>query len=528
MNPANINFRLRPRDHYEAVDLGCQFVRRWWKQLYVVWLLTMTPVVALCWLLIDDINYVSIAVWWVKPLFERGQLYFLSRAVFGAPPTIKETLRQTPKLMFLQCFATLTWRRFSPTRSFDLPVIQLEGLKGKNRQQRMTVLHRDNAASVSFWVTIVGVHLENFLMLAAVGLVVMFIPQGVQLEWETLFEAAPLYTACYFVGMALVGPIYAASGFALYLNRRITLEGWDLELIFRQLGQRLEERQGAFPSGEGGAARRVTQALCLVLALGALALPPSGSVRAETATEQAETADSQSWDTERSALTPDKAKEDIEKILKGSDFRNIVKKEAPKFWKEWEDRQEEKRDKQLDDFKSADFSFGEYFAQIFKLLIWATLIGLILYLLYRYRDSILALSWMPRIERKEKSKPTHVFDLDIREESLPPQLADEAWTLWEQGRHRDALGLLYRGGLSRLVHRHGLRLNRGATEGDCVAMVKRRQGGALSDYFAVLTRVWQHLAYAHELPTAERFQELCRGWSDVFDVEREGGDHAAQ
>src|SRR5690606_23002780 len=34
-------------------------------------------------------------------------------------------------------------------------------------------------------------------------------------------------------------PIYVASGFSLYLNRRTILEGWDIELAFRRLRTRL-------------------------------------------------------------------------------------------------------------------------------------------------------------------------------------------------------------------------------------------------------------------------------------------------
>jgi hypothetical protein len=43
----------------------------------------------------------------------------------------------------------------------------------------------------------------------------------------------------YFTAFGLVGPIYAAAGFTLYLNRRIELEGWDIELKFRRLTARL-------------------------------------------------------------------------------------------------------------------------------------------------------------------------------------------------------------------------------------------------------------------------------------------------
>ena len=35
--------------------------------------------------------------------------------------------------------------------------------------------------------------------------------------------------------------LFVASGFMLYLNRRTQLEGWDVELEFKKLAQRIDE-----------------------------------------------------------------------------------------------------------------------------------------------------------------------------------------------------------------------------------------------------------------------------------------------
>jgi hypothetical protein len=62
--------------------------------------------------------------------FERLPLFILSTAMFGETPTLQQALRQWPRLLKPQLLASLTWRRLSLSRSFLMPVMQLEGLEG--------------------------------------------------------------------------------------------------------------------------------------------------------------------------------------------------------------------------------------------------------------------------------------------------------------------------------------------------------------------------------------------------------------
>ena len=87
-------------------------------------------------------------------------------------------------------------------------------------------------------------------------------------------------------------------------------------------------------------------------------------------------------------------------------------------------------------------------------------------------------------------------------------------SFWHDGQHRDALGLLYRATLSRLIDQHALAFKASHTEAECATLVKARGISTLSSYFSGLTRVWCHLAYGHELPAIEAMQELCDGWSE--------------
>ena len=64
--------------------------------------------------------------------------------------------------------------------------------------------------------------------------------------------------------MAIIEPFYVAGGFALYLNRRTALEGWDLEVALRRMGERA---QAASRSVDVARAAALALALAGLLAL---------------------------------------------------------------------------------------------------------------------------------------------------------------------------------------------------------------------------------------------------------------------
>lgn len=106
--------------------------------------------------------------------------------------------------------------------------------------------------------------------------------------------------------------------------------------------------------------------------------------------------------------------------------------------------------------------------------------------------------------------PSHVRDLDIRPQSLPDRIGDEAAALWQKGEHRAALSLLYRGALSRLVHQHQVPIRAASTEGECLALAARRLAPERSAYFGRLVQAWQLAVYGARLPDDESVLLLCR------------------
>ena len=129
-----------------------------------------------------------------------------------------------------------------------MPVMQLEGLAGKARSQRLMALGQRDAGGAS-WLTIVGMHLEIALWFGIISLFYMLLPAQIELNWswDSLDQCSAgewlwlehLSNLLYALLLILWEPIYVACGFTLYLNRRTALEAWDIELVFRRLRQRL-------------------------------------------------------------------------------------------------------------------------------------------------------------------------------------------------------------------------------------------------------------------------------------------------
>jgi hypothetical protein len=255
VSPDALSFKIRARAHWEAIDLGLALVQTYWQRLYAAWLVIVLPVIfsalALTYLLRSSDNsyvYGMYLLWWLKPLYDRVLLHVLSRAVFGETVGWRGVLRAIPGLLRRSgLFRALTWGRFSPQRSFKLPIWQLEGVTGQTRRRRLASLKGNGAIRL----IIVCGAFEMILLFGALGLALMMMPPELvpsRLESLSDFFAgdkAPIwfnviYSLCYLLAISAIEPFYVAAGFSLYLNQRTELEGWDIELGFRTLAARLE------------------------------------------------------------------------------------------------------------------------------------------------------------------------------------------------------------------------------------------------------------------------------------------------
>ena len=152
----------------------------------------------------------------------------------------------------------------------------------------------------------------------------------------------------------------------------------------------------------------------------------------------------------------------------------------------------------------------DFFAQSSSLLLW--IVGA--------ACAAIAVVWAIRMLRERvpvaavpESRVTSVHGLDIRPESLPADIGAAARALLEAGREREALSLLYRGALSRAVHRHGVVIPASATEGEALRAVNARLDPPRAAYFSDLVALWQRAVYAGERVMREPIDRLCRGFA---------------
>ena len=73
--------------------------------------------------------------------------------------------------------------------------------------------------------------------------------------------------------------------------------------------------------------------------------------------------------------------------------------------------------------------------------------------------------------------------------------------------------MLYRGAVSRLVHRFAVPILAASTEGDCVSLARRALPAESSAFFESLVKAWLLLVYGARTPDTALVMSLC----DAFD-----------
>jgi hypothetical protein len=477
---------LRRREPWEAIDLGFAMLRHWWRPVYAAWAVTFVPVAGVVLLVFrDEPLLAALLLWWLKPIFDRIVLHVLSRAVFGDAIEVKRLLPDWREYLRPGLIAGQLWARLDLARSFDLPVWQLERETGLAAGRRRAVLQK-RARYHAVWLTAMCANFEAILILGQLLLVELATPAKASSGWlfEQLFRSGAEgpgwgieVTLAYAIAITAIEPFYVAGGFALYLNRRTLLEGWDLELALRRCAARL-------------AAAKALAASVLVALLTCTALPQP-TAAAEAGGEKS-------------------ARLEIAEVLKGPEFPHARERATWHIrWPDW----------QPDGLRFDPGSTGtgrslsEAMARFAKIVLWiAAAVGIVWVLFYLAR--LLPRFIEPPATRSEF--PPVLFGLEVAPETLPPDIAGTAAQLLAEGRVREALSLLYRGALSSLVHAKGVEFRAGDTERDCLrrAMpVLAREGHA---YLGDLVATWEAAAYAGRLPEAERARGLVASWPVHF------------
>lgn len=478
MRLEDLTITLRPRQSWEAADLGCALVRRDYGRVLLLWLISTVPVWALLAVLLWNQPIVfGLVAWWLKPLYDRLPLHYLSRAAFGAKPSLKESLREWPRLWSRFLLSALIFRRLSFIRSFALPVWMLEGQRGKAVKKRLQALAVDGGSSGTS-VTFVFLKLEFAVFLGITALLSSLGPSSGLPDFGELFlkpdgylestQAQMWFTnAIYLCAMTVVEPFYIGAGFGLYLNSRTKIEGWDIELVFRRLAARLRPL----------AAAALALLLLLPVALQAQQTPPG-----QTA-EEVETA--------------------LQEILAKPEFKEHSR--TQQLWIPNGAKETGTQGSMRGDPRWLGWLFYGIVSAVVAIFLGWGIRWLIL-------NKHLFRGGAGRVKVTQENGPRVVMGLDITSESLPGDIVKAARTAWAKGQLREALSLLYRGSLSRLVEQRRLPIRDSDTEDDCLLQVAGLGDAAVTDFFRPLTLAWVRAAYAGQEAGETEFEILCRTW----------------
>jgi len=476
VQPADLAVALRRRSPWEATDLGLAMLQRWWRPVYAAHALVLVPIafvaIALGWAF-DAIWAAMLAIWWLQPLYDRVVLHVLSRAVFGEVARPLSVLRawrdwKGGLLYALTLQRTILW---DLARSFNLPVRQLEGSRGREARERQRLLGK-RARGQAVWLTVVWLHFEGALLWSAAALAGLLLPAGLERApgedpifsgLTDLMKMASVSDALIYAGVILfLEPFYVAAGFGLYLNRRTLLEGWDIEVALR----RIAERHAA--------------ALLSILFAGLVFFCPclSGPALAQQ----------------------QNPKQEIAEVLKAPEFGHY------RDTTRWERLDPDKPRES----KTPDLTFwhaiGYALAKAAEVALWVVAIAGLGYALWWLARRL------PQLREaggEAYQPPPALFGLELAPDTLPADVPEAAARLAAAGKLRDALSLLYRGALSELVHKRGVQLLASHTEGEAVRL-------AGTPYFALLVDAWRRCAYARRLPPNDEVEQLTKKYRETF------------
>jgi hypothetical protein len=520
MRLESLRVELRPRSPWEAVELGTALVRRNARAIWIPWLLVTVPLFVafdLAALAIDRVWIAWLAMWWLKPAFDRIPLFVLSRAVFGETPTLRQTLDAQRHWGWRAMFGHLTLRRISLVRALSLPVDLLEGADAARLRERRRVLG-EAVRGHGVLLTVTCLLFVVALSLSLLSLSLLFVPweflgEAARRTWSLLTVQPPAWAqfglhAAAWAATSLVEPFYVGAGFGLYLNRRTRIEAWDVEIALRRMRARLAA---------------AASALLLVVAFGAW-LPWPAQAQDDTDVQDARARPA--WRVQAEVDVDLPRRDGNETAPRDADADTIAevfgdaRVDDPAFRKaaarayrdpllrpkrtesQWRKRRPDERTPP----RALPFPrLAKAIAFVGEFGLWLLLGALAIAL------TLTARRWWPWLRggfrRVPPPSPVEVQEATLPEE-LPDDVAGAARALWREGRPRRALALLYRASVEAMSMRAEVTLVPGATESECLRASRRMPVAADRDAFARMVRTWQYAAYAQRLPREGEFDDL--------------------
>ena len=243
-----INAGVKHKGPREAADAGLLL----WRQNFTLFLLLFAipfwiTAFAAHILIPDNLPWLPwLLMWLLKPFFDRIILHIISVRFFESGADIKRVLRGIGRSLTRGLLGDLLWRRLSPLRSAIMPmrVLELNLKPGKNTAERKKTLEK-GGVNYCYFLTIWGFILEAALLSGQIIFIMTageLMSRGFAGNLENINNIEIYIYAAWCVNYMLAESIYVCMGFSLYINSRIGVEGWDIELTFRGLAKKITDK----------------------------------------------------------------------------------------------------------------------------------------------------------------------------------------------------------------------------------------------------------------------------------------------
>jgi hypothetical protein len=366
----------------------------------------------------------------------------------------------------------LLWRRFSPLRSAMMPVRVLEPRKksSKENAQRRKLL-KNEGINFCFFLTLWGVAVEIALLFGEIIFFTLManLFANIDISFNGEFwEKAEIYIfAAWCINYIIIETIYVCMGFSLYINSRINVEGWDLEIMFRGFAEKIKSKK--------------TAGVLVVFCLVCLFFP----VNTFALDLQNEAADNVPL-------------EILQKILDSPDFGS--EKDS---WGIRLKKQPEPDDNYNFNISPIMEKLRMIFASILRLILIMLIAALAVFLFLYVRKLI--------NERNIAAKKSAVSVLHGIPLLNPAELLEKAAYFFEHENLRLAWGYCTAAAILSWSLYRGLAFPPNATESDCAGMVKSMTSNNPDETnaFCSLINDWVSFAYAGRLPPTGHFEKAA-------------------
>ncbi|MDR2184500.1 MAG: hypothetical protein LBO80_02355 [Treponema sp.] len=260
---------LRQRSGWEAADSGILLWRH--NLLYLLFFFALpflVPALTVIFIPLKIPFWIAVPVlWWLKPFFDRFILHIIALRFFEPDASPSRLFKGLGHSLGRGLPGDLLWRRVSPWRSASMPLRILENLRSAAVRRRKEDLKK-GCFNFCILLSILGIGIEGMLLICELiffSIMAEYLDSPLIRYVTGIFPYGSIVFIFYCFNYLLLEGLYVCMGFGLYINSRVEVEGWDIQLQFQQFTKRRRSQ------GRGGAALILLLLLTFFIPQGAFA-----------------------------------------------------------------------------------------------------------------------------------------------------------------------------------------------------------------------------------------------------------------